>query len=89
MENTKFKQLASGLFDVNYQEIKEGDIYINPNDAKAKTYTVYFKGGAFCGGSSIENAIPLAWETDIDDNEIHLDIDTSYIKIIGSVYDNN
>lgn len=66
------------LFDKNGIEIQVGDKYINPNFPN-NIYTVYYKGGAICGGTTFNNAEPLCWyiEDDTDDGEPYLYVDNN------------
>ena len=55
----------TNLFDKKGIEIYIGDQY--KVEGFDTIYTVYFKGGAVCGGQSYERSIPLAW--DFNDGE--------------------
>lgn len=59
--------MKSGLFDRNGKEIKVGDKY---KTYKYDTiYTVFWKGGAICGGKTFDICEPLGWvvENDVED----------------------
>jgi len=55
----------TNLFDRKGIEINIGDQY--KTEDFDTIFTVYFKGGAVCGGRNYERAIPLAW--DFNDGE--------------------
>ena len=71
------------LFDKNGNIIWVGDKYI-ANGIADKIYTVYFKNGAICGGSSFEDCCPLGWDIPKDYHfELIPNTDFSWIEIIN------
>lgn len=77
--------MKSGLFDCEGKEIKLGDIYVNPTFVGDQEYEVYFVNGAFCGGKSEKNSIPLGWEYNDEEEELERIDPAEYIKVIKSV----
>ena len=72
--------MKSNLFDKNGVEIRVGDNYI-ASKRNYPIYTVFWKGGAFCGGVTYEEAIPLAWEIDYDYN-LEICNDFSWLELV-------
>ena len=72
--------MNSNLFDKNGVEIKIGDKYITSSE-NSLVYTVLWKGGAFCGGITYEEAIPLVWEVDCAYN-LEISDDLSWLELI-------
>lgn len=77
--------MKSNLFDKNGIEIKVGNKYTTYNrtpKSSCSIYTVFWKGGALCGGVTYEEAIPLAWEIDRDDFTLVVDDNLSWLELI-------
>lgn len=72
------------LFDVNGIKIEIGDKYTTHRGNTI--YTVFWKGGAMCGGLTFDDAEPLCWDidNDTDDNEavLIMDDNLNWIKLI-------
>lgn len=77
----------TGLQDKNGKEIYEGDIY----EVGDLLYRVKFINGAFCGGILYYNDndfSPLGFKCDRSEEDIILDNDTTFINVIGNIYEN-
>lgn len=57
--------MKTKLYDKNGIEIQIGDKYITSGN-KNNIYTVFWRGGAVCGGTTFKEATPLIWEINHD-----------------------
>ena len=69
--------MKSNLFDKNGNEIQIGDKYHAKGHGN-DIFTVFWRGGAFCGGRFYEEAKPLAWCSD----KLDVDVDCGWMEII-------
>ncbi len=84
-----YKRCSSGLKDSNGKDILEGDVYVTDYFDGDEKYIVTFQYGAFCGGRSRLDSMPIAWRTCEDDlDDIVPDDWMSHITVIGNIYDN-
>jgi hypothetical protein len=60
----KLIKMETGLFDKNGVQVQIGDKYtVEGGFRKNRTiFTVFWKSGAMCGGTSYDKCVPLAWE---------------------------
>ena len=72
--------MKTELYDKNGIEIKIGDKYTTYNDG-SDIYTVFWKGGAICGGTCYDNAEPLIWES-TEDGNLFMDENLDWIEIL-------
>ena len=72
--------MKTELYDKNGIEIQIGDEYITYGN-KDDIYTVFWKGGAICGGVCYDNAKPLIWEN-TEDDDLFMDENLDWIEII-------
>lgn len=70
--------MKTELYDKNGIEIQIGDKYITNG---SNIFTVFWKGGAVCGGITFEQAVPLIWEID-DDYELVMNENLDWLEII-------
>ena len=71
--------MKTELYDKNGKEIQIGDKYTTYNDSDI--YTVFWKGGAICGGTTFEGAEPLIWESN-EDGDLFMDENLDWIEIL-------
>lgn len=75
---------CSGMKDKKGTDIYQGDKY--KVFGIPKTYTVYFKNGAFTGGFDEANSEPIGWDVKAD-TEYMETVSTDYIEVIGNIHD--
>jgi len=80
---------VSDIEDRQGQELAVGDIYQNAI-LKKRYYQVFFRNGAFCGGTSYETSVPIAWgEGEDEDDELVVDNwHELYLEKVGNIYEN-